>query len=257
MQDREQRMQRDIELLESDLATMESNPKTKPNALERKKNEISDKRKDLQDLKADIDELQNKMQGYGLDGKLDGYGGGGDSNNPYRKIAEGISEILPDQGQLADLFVGGATETLLPPGFDNPFDWSSLKSAAGVMGFVSGLMPDPVSRSLLGAGAAGLSGSGSGVVEAIKGIIPEPFGRMPSVFPGEDGSAVGPDEFTPGGAAAPFAGGAELMPLGPGAGGPTVDNSLTIENSNANAAELMDRKTQQNRQMLRKTGRLV
>lgn len=248
MEDRLGRMQREIDLQEAELAEMEAKGKSKQTTLDRKRGSIEDKKKDLQDLKDDIVALKEKMQGYDYDGKLDGGGSGGDSSNPYRKIAEGISEILPDQGQLADLFIGGMSETLLPPGFDSPFDWSSMKAASGVLGFISGLMPDPLSRALLGAGAAGLSGSGSGVVEAIKGIIPEPFGSFPSVFPGEDGSMVGPDAFMPGGAA--HFGGLPGEPVAPGpggAGGTTIDQSMTIGETNANAAELMSKKDQHDR----------
>lgn len=140
-----------------------------------------------------------------------GFGGGsggssgGASSNPYAKINEGISELLPDFGSLADIGVGGLKESLLPPGFEDPFNFPMIKSASALMKWLGGLRNE--NGYLLGdaapalniAGAA-MSGSGSDVVGAIKELVPKPFGN---IEPGSPQQA--PDELNnvgaPGGGA--------------------------------------------------------
>lgn len=175
-----------------------------------------------------------------------GTSGGGGSSNPYRKIAEGISEILPDFAGLADIGVGGLTETLLPEGFSNPFEWSSMKSLGGLFGFLGGISPDPATRAVFGMLGAGVTGSGSGMVDAIKGVIPEPFGSLSSVFPGEEGGNV-PSPYTPGNIA--------LNPQGPPPG--PVDNSIHIgENGTVGQDPNQVRTTMRREQIMRSRSHL-
>jgi hypothetical protein len=61
----------------------------------------------------------------------------------------------------------------MPPGFSDPTQWPNLKSAAALAEFFGGLIPDPAGSGAMKMLGAGLSGSGSGMVDAIKGMVPD------------------------------------------------------------------------------------
>ncbi|WP_079671422.1 phage tail tape measure protein, partial [Mycobacteroides abscessus] len=82
-----------LDVTEQELADLESNPKTKETTKQRKRDQVDKLKRDLQQAKDDRAALD-------LGGSSGGFGGG---NNPYAKIMEGISEILPDFGGLADI----------------------------------------------------------------------------------------------------------------------------------------------------------
>lgn len=110
-------------------------------------------------------------------------GGGGTASDPMTKAAESLSNSA---GELADIGVGGLKESLLPEGFSDPTQWGAFKAASTLLRFFGGLRNISDGKPLLGEGGAAfanitgaaMSGSGSGVVDAIKGIIPQPFGTQ-------------------------------------------------------------------------------
>ncbi|WP_016890541.1 phage tail tape measure protein [Mycobacteroides abscessus] len=165
-----------LDVTEQELADLESNPKTKETTKQRKRDQVDKLKRDLQQAKDDRAALD-------LGGSSSGFGGG---NNPYAKIMEGISEILPDFGSLADIGIGGLKESLLPPGFSDPMQWGFLQAGSTLLKFFGGLRNVSDGKPLLGEGGAlmanitgaAMSGSGSGIVDAIKTIIPAPFGSM-------------------------------------------------------------------------------
>lgn len=117
-----------------------------------------------------------------------GSGGGGGGDNPYSKIQDGISQLLPDFGSLADIGSNGLKESLLPPGFEDPFNWPMVKSGAALMKWLGGLRNENGfllgdAAPALSIGGAALTGSGSDVVNAVKGIVPKPFGDQQSGSP--------------------------------------------------------------------------
>lgn len=226
-------LDREMAILERELDALDPEDQTK---IDKKQIQIDKKQEAIDKVKADIDELQSSVGGSGSTG-------GGTSDNPYRKMAEGLAEIFPDFEGMADLFGGGAMETLMPPGFSSPFEWGSVKAGAGIMGFLSGFMPDPVSRALLSGGAAAMSGSGSGMVGAVKGLLPEPFGTMPALFPGE----AGPDGQIPGGTIHMGTG----MAGAPNAPGPAGGGNY-INNYNGN--QFIDPRKQSQQQTIRQRG---
>uniref|UniRef100_UPI001F39DC24 phage tail tape measure protein n=1 Tax=Mycobacteroides abscessus TaxID=36809 RepID=UPI001F39DC24 len=91
-----------LDVTEQELADLESNPKAKETTKQRKRDQVDKLKRDLQQAKDDRAALD-------LGGSSGGFGGG---NNPYAKIMEGISEILPDFGGLADIGIGGLKESL-------------------------------------------------------------------------------------------------------------------------------------------------
>lgn len=165
-----------LDVTEQELADLESNPKTKETTKQRKRDQVDKLKRDLQQAKDDRAALD-------LGGSSGGFGGG---NNPYAKIMEGISEILPDFGGLADIGIGGLKESLLPPGFSDPMQWGFMQAGSTLLKFFGGLRNVSDGKPLLGEGGAlmanitgaAMSGSGSGIVDAIKTIIPAPFGSM-------------------------------------------------------------------------------
>lgn len=165
-----------LDVAEQELADLESNPKTKETTKQRKRDQVDKLKRDLQQAKDDRNAL-------GSSGSGGGFGGG---NNPYAKIMEGISEILPDFGGLADIGIGGLKESLLPPGFSDPMQWGFMQAGSTLLKFFGGLRNVSDGKPLLGEGGAlmanitgaAMSGSGSGIVDAIKTIIPAPFGSM-------------------------------------------------------------------------------
>ncbi|SKZ92882.1 Putative phage tail tape measure protein TMP [Mycobacteroides abscessus subsp. massiliense] len=165
-----------LDVTEQELADLESNPKAKETTKQRKRDQVDKLKRDLQQAKDDRAALD-------LGGSSGGFGGG---NNPYAKIMEGISEILPDFGGLADIGIGGLKESLLPPGFSDPMQWGFMQAGSTLLKFFGGLRNVSDGKPLLGEGGAlmanitgaAMSGSGSGIVDAIKTIIPAPFGSM-------------------------------------------------------------------------------
>ncbi|MDM1928243.1 phage tail tape measure protein, partial [Mycobacteroides abscessus] len=165
-----------LDVTEQELADLESNPKAKETTKQRKRDMVDKLKRDLQQAKDDRASLD-------LGGSSGGFGGG---NNPYAKIMEGISEILPDFGGLADIGIGGLKESLLPPGFSDPMQWGFMQAGSTLLKFFGGLRNVSDGKPLLGEGGAlmanitgaAMSGSGSGIVDAIKTIIPAPFGSM-------------------------------------------------------------------------------
>lgn len=165
-----------LDVTEQELADLESNPKTKETTKQRKRDQVDKLKRDLQQAKDDRAALD-------LGGSSGGFGGG---NNPYAKIMEGVSEILPDFGGLADIGIGGLKESLLPPGFSDPMQWGFMQAGSTLLKFFGGLRNVSDGKPLLGEGGAlmanitgaAMSGSGSGIVDAIKTIIPAPFGSM-------------------------------------------------------------------------------
>lgn len=165
-----------LDVTEQELADLESNPKAKETTKQRKRDMVDKLKRDLQQAKDDRAALD-------LGGSSGGFGGG---SNPYAKIMEGISEILPDFGGLADIGIGGLKESLLPPGFSDPMQWGFMQAGSTLLKFFGGLRNVSDGKPLLGEGGAlmanitgaAMSGSGSGIVDAIKTIIPAPFGSM-------------------------------------------------------------------------------
>jgi len=165
-----------LDVTEQELADLESNPKVKETTKQRKRDMVDKLKRDLQQAKDDRASLD-------LGGSSGGFGGG---NNPYAKIAEGLSEIMPDAGGLADIGVGGLKESLLPPGFSDPTQWGFMQAGSTLLKFFGGLRNVSDGKPLLGEGGAlmanitgaAMSGSGGGIVDAIKTIIPAPFGSM-------------------------------------------------------------------------------
>lgn len=120
-------------------------------------------------------------------------------------VAAGAQAVTGDGGQdqlgsLADIGVGGITESLLPPGFINPMNTPMMKSGAALMNFIGGLMPGLIpgqggamAGQALSLGGALMSGSGSGIVSAIRGFQQLP-GNTPDgalATPGAGGGAKG------------------------------------------------------------------
>lgn len=116
-------------------------------------------------------------------------------------------------GQLADIGVGGLTESLLPPGFINPMTTPVMKSAAALMNFLGGRIPGGGGKALSLAGAA-LGGSGSGVVSALRGFT-TPEGT--DMSPGSPGAAP---------AAGSQPSGSLKRVDSPGGGAPAIDASV-------------------------------
>lgn len=143
-----------------DSGAKESTIKAKADAVEKAKRDLERAKQDLADLEAS-----------GSDSGSDN----SSSDNPYLKIMEGIKEILPNFGDLANIGVDGLKESFLPPGFSDPTEWGVPKALSGILGFVSGLIKGdggPILRGI----ANILSGNGSGAVDAFMSLAPKPFG---------------------------------------------------------------------------------
>lgn len=227
-----------LDVTEKELADLESNPKTKETTKERKRDQVDKLKRDLQQAKDDRGALDSKGSG--------GFGGG---NNPYAKIMEGISEILPDFGGLADIGIGGLKESLLPPGFSDPTQWGLVQAGSTLLKFFGGLRNNSDGSPLLGEGGAlfaniagsAMSGSGGGIVDAIKTVIPAPFGSMEAKqlqgAPG-DINPVNPGAQLPGTGYGDMGAAFSQGSPGPNPSGnaPTVDQSVTVNATNTDAA---------------------
>lgn len=225
-----------LDVTEQELADLESNPKTKETTKQRKRDQVDKLKRDLQQAKDDRASLDTSGSSSGT------------MSGPYAKIMEGISEILPDFGGLADIGIGGLKESLLPPGFSDPTQWGFLQAGSTLLKFFGGLRNISDGSPLLGEGGslmaniagAAMSGSGSGIVDAIKTIIPTPFGSMEAAqlqgAPG-DINMVNPGAQLPGtgygdmGQA--FSNAGEGRPAG---NAPTIDQSVTVNATNTDAA---------------------
>lgn len=152
----------------------------------------------LTEIQSQLDEANSLLAGMptaqdyqGTSGQTPDSGTGtgtGTSNNPYMKIMEGINEILPDFGSLAQIGFDGVKETLLPPGFSDPTQWASVKSGGAVLnwlgGFLGGFAKVPgmeglgLAGSLLGVGGSAITGDASGAVGGLMSLLPAPFGQV-------------------------------------------------------------------------------
>jgi len=227
-----------LDVTEQELADLESDPKTKETTKQRKRDQVDKLKRDLQQAKDDRGALDSKGSG--------GFGGG---NNPYAKIMEGISEILPDFGGLADIGIGGLKESLLPPGFSDPTQWGLVQAGSTLLKFFGGLRNNSDGSPLLGEGGAlfaniagsAMSGSGGGIVDAIKTVIPAPFGSMEAKqlqgAPG-DINPVNPGAQLPGTGYGDMGAAFSQGSPGPNPSGnaPTVDQSVTVNATNTDAA---------------------
>lgn len=228
-----------LDVTEQELADLESDPKTKETTKQRKRDQVDKLKRDLQQAKDDRAALD-------LGGSSGGFGGG---NNPYAKIMEGISEILPDFGGLADIGIGGLKESLLPPGFSDPTQWGLVQAGSTLLKFFGGLRNNSDGSPLLGEGGAlfaniagsAMSGSGGGIVDAIKTVIPAPFGSMEAKqlqgAPG-DINPVNPGAQLPGTGYGDMGAAFSQGSPGPNPSGnaPTVDQSVTVNATNTDAA---------------------
>lgn len=145
---------------EQALAEAEANSKTKESTLMSKRNAVQKKKDAIAKAERELEEIENTPLG---DDTASGSSRSSGSD-PFSKILDGFGEI-------AQLGADGAMESLLPPGFENPFDWPMLKSAGGLLNFVGSLMPDPISRGIFGALGSGVTGDASGAVSALGGIF--------------------------------------------------------------------------------------
>ncbi|MDB2220661.1 phage tail tape measure protein [Mycobacteroides abscessus] len=228
-----------LDVTEQELADLESNPKAKETTKQRKRDMVEKLKRDLQQAKDDRNAL-------GSSGSGGGFGGG---NNPYAKIAEGLAEIMPDAGGLADIGIGGLKESLLPPGFSDPMQWGFMQAGSTLLKFFGGLRNNSDGSPLLGEGGAlfaniagsAMSGSGGGIVDAIKTVIPAPFGSMEAKqlqgAPG-DINPVNPGAQLPGTGYGDMGAAFSQGSPGPNPSGnaPTVDQSVTVNATNTDAA---------------------
>lgn len=224
-----------LDVTEQELADLESNPKAKETTKQRKRDMVDKLKRDLQQAKDD-------RAGLDLQG---GSSSGGSANNPIAKISEGLKELMPNFGELADTGVGGLTETLLPDGFSNPMDWGIFKAGSTLLKFFGGLRKESDGSPLLGEGGAAfaniagsaMGGSGSGVVDAITGLLPQPFGggmAQPGDFQG--GNQLGRPGMDP---AVGFVPGQN-----PGIGGGPMDQSTNVNFNGpvgANAGDVVNK----------------
>ncbi|WP_017555176.1 phage tail tape measure protein [Mycobacteroides abscessus] len=225
-----------LDVTEQELADLESDPKTKETTKQRKRDQVDKLKRDLQQAKDDRASLD-------ISGSSSGRMSG-----PYAKIMEGISEILPDFGGLADIGIGGLKESLLPPGFSDPTQWGFLQAGSTLLKFFGGLRNNSDGSPLLGEGGAlfaniagsAMSGSGGGIVDAIKTVIPAPFGSMEAKQLQDapaDINMVNPGAQLPGtgygdmGQA--FSNSGDGRPAG---NAPTIDQSVTVNATNTDAA---------------------
>ncbi|ETZ64362.1 hypothetical protein E3G59_001574 [Mycobacteroides abscessus] len=225
-----------LDVTEQELADLESDPKTKETTKQRKRDQVDKLKRDLQQAKDDRASLD-------ISGSSSGRMSG-----PYAKIMEGISEILPDFGGLADIGIGGLKESLLPPGFSDPTQWGFLQAGSTLLKFFGGLRNISDGSPLLGEGGSlvaniagsAMSGSGGGIVDAIKTVIPAPFGSMEAKQLQDapaDINMVNPGAQLPGtgygdmGQA--FSNSGDGRPAG---NAPTIDQSVTVNATNTDAA---------------------
>ena len=203
------------------LAETQANPKSKPSAIAAAQTAVDSAvatltktQRELSDATTDLSTLQ--ASGGGAAG-----GGALDPGNPFSEITSGI-------GTLADLGISGMKESLLPPGFSDPSTWPMLKSAGGLMGFLSGLFPQgSLPNALLGAGAGAFNMSGSGVADSL-GSLFSPQAYAPSnVLPQGAGVPGLNLPHMPGGAA-------EGVPVMPGPGGTVNDNRIQVTGDTTN-----------------------
>ncbi|SIC66880.1 phage tail tape measure protein [Mycobacteroides abscessus] len=226
-----------LDVTEQELADLESDPKTKETTKQRKRDQVDKLKRDLQQAKDDRASLD-------ISGSSSGRMSG-----PYAKIMEGISEILPDFGGLADIGIGGLKESLLPPGFSDPTQWGFLQAGSTLLKFFGGLRNNSDGSPLLGEGGSlvaniagsAMSGSGGGIVDAIKTVIPAPFGSMEAKqlqgAPG-DINPVNPGAQLPGTGYGDMGAAFSQGSPGPNPSGnaPTVDQSVTVNATNTDAA---------------------
>ena len=228
-------LEQELAIAEQALAEAGANDKTKESTLMSKQLAVQKKHDAIAKLQQEIDDLRNAPvgDGYGLGG---GRGSGG--NNPFSKILDGF-------GELAQTGVDGIIESFLPPGFDNPLEWGLPKMVGGVLNFVSGLIPDPVARGVLGAVGAGITGDARGAASSLAEAFRPPESE---IAPGDPGAFNGVGYGDMGGA---FDQGAPGL-----AEGATIDQSINNTFSGpVNYEAVQIRQTaDQNRQLRRPFG---
>lgn len=225
-----------LNIANQQLAELKANPKTKPSTILAKEQEIARLTNDRDNAVDDLNQLQQEVS-TNKPGK--GRGGSGINSaladNPYYKLMqaeqmkqEAYASIMPDPGALSDIGIGGLKESLLPPGFSDPTGWGVTQAASGVLNFLGGIMPDPISGGLLSMAGSALGGSGSGMASAIRGMIPKPFGALEIGSPDEAPGIPGYDM-----AGNPVPG--RHLPVGQAPGSPRVPgpaNSAGVYNDN-------------------------
>jgi hypothetical protein len=107
-------------------------------------------------------------------------------------------------GELADIGVGGIKETFLPPGFSDPTTWPNVQSLAALLqwggGMIGGIpgQGNKIAGGILSGAGSAITGSGSGLVNAIGSVTPAPFGTLAPTptaaqfAPGQPGVGTGP-----------------------------------------------------------------
>lgn len=171
-------LEADLAAAEQSLAEAEANEKAKESTLMAKRNAVQKKKDAIAKVQSEIEDLRNAPIDEGGFGDKSSSSGG---NDPFSKIFEGF-------GELAQTGVDGLIESFLPPGFDNPMEWGIAKMAGGLLNFASGLMPDPISRGILGAVGSGVQGDASGAASALGQMFRPPqsevIGNDPASFNG-------------------------------------------------------------------------
>lgn len=172
--DRVTDLQNRLDIAEQELDAVNADPKAKDSSKQRKADQVDKLKRDLQQAKDDRDSLAATGTG--------GTSGSG-GNDPFSKILDGF-------GELGQMGIDGAVESLLPPGFDNPMEWGITKMAGGLLSFAGGLMPDPISQGIFGALGSGIQGNAGGAASALAGIFsPQQqgsniIGNDPAAMPG-------------------------------------------------------------------------
>lgn len=156
-----------------------------------------------------------------------------------KTLGEFVQGMIPDVGQLGDIGMNAMTESFLPPGFSNPFDWGIMQAGSGVLNFLGGLIypMNPIAGSLLLAGGGAMGGSGSGMAQGIMGMIPYPFGTLEWSEDQQQGMVPAGQSFVPPavGENVPHLQPGQPATPGPGNQGGVVNNFTTNVNGDKNA----------------------
>jgi hypothetical protein len=146
------------------LDAVNANPKAKPSDVTEAQNKLAEANTKVAEATTKVSDAQTKAEALKKPTKKD------DQTNPVDAIGNIAGDFLKDN---------------LPKGFTDPTSTPLFKEGSSLLKIIAGQVKDPTAKALLGAGAEGLGGSGSGVTQALAGLLPAL--KIPGLPGGLDG----------------------------------------------------------------------
>ena len=174
-----------IAIAEQQLEELRNTKNVKPSTVMAKEQQIANMQRELDQAKGNLTTLENKVLEPAKGGK------GKKGHHPFWD--QTIGEFVQGQAQqlsgVGDIGMNALKENMIP-GFSDPTQWGVTQAGSGILNWLSGIVPDPYARAALGMAGSALGGSGSGFATSMMGMIPYPFGSLEVGSPQDSPSSL-------------------------------------------------------------------